>query len=213
MKKIVTNKPNIKENVASNESSEPVGDADNGVVASATPDETSDEGVSQSEQIAILEDSLARAKADYQNLRRRSTIEQSNAVRYANVELMRSLLVVVDDFERLLTAAKADAEQTAVAEGLQIVYDNFVRALTSHGLEVIDALHETFDPSVHEAMMQQPTTEFDPGTVIELIAKGYRLGDRVVRPAKVVVATAPPSADSQGASSAADEGAQEANAE
>ena len=182
-----------------------------GVVSDA-PASPSDDPTAMCARIDSLEDALARAKADYQNLRRRSTIEQSNALQYANAELMRSLLVVIDDFERSLTAASEDAEPTAVVEGLQLVHDNFVRALTSHGLEVFDAMHETFDPSVHEAMMQQPTTEFDPGTVIGQIAKGYRLGDRVIRPAKVIVATAPPNDPSDDAPPAVQD-AQEANTE
>ncbi len=142
-------------------------------------------------RVEKLEDSLLRAKADYQNLLRRSTTERGDAIRYANTELMRSLLVVVDDFERSLTAADASKNLAAVVEGVRLVYDNLRKALRDHGLEAIDALHKPFDPSVHEALMQQPSADHPPGTVVEQVATGYRLRDRVVRPAKVVVSRAP----------------------
>jgi len=141
-------------------------------------------------KVASLEDSLLRAKADYQNLLRRSAQERSDAVRFANAELMRSLLVVADDFERALTATKSTPNGEAIADGIRLVYDNFAKALQDHGLEPIEALHQPFDPTVHQALLQQPTDEYPPGTVVEEVAKGYRLQDRVVRAAKVVVAKA-----------------------
>lgn len=142
------------------------------------------------ERVASLEDSLLRAKADYQNLLRRSAQERTDAVRFGNVELMRSLLVVADDFERALTATRSTENGAAIADGIRLVYDNFTKALRDHGLEPIDALHRPFDPTIHQALLQQPTDEHPPGTVVEEVAKGYRLQDRVVRAAKVVVAKA-----------------------
>jgi molecular chaperone GrpE len=173
---------------------------------------TEESPVALRERIDALEESLARTKADYQNMLRRSTVEQTNAVRYANAELMRSLLVVVDDFERSLAAAGDDAP-AALVDGLRLVNDNLVRALAGQGLEVIDARHARFDPSVHEAMMQQPTDEHDPGTVIEQLAKGYRLGDRVIRPAKVIVAVAPADGAERRTSAAPSSTHQQASAE
>ncbi|MGB2985265.1 MAG: nucleotide exchange factor GrpE, partial [Phycisphaerae bacterium] len=135
--------------------------------------------------------SLLRAKADYQNMQRRSDVERANAIRYANAELMRSLLNVIDDFERSLAAAETSDNLTAVVDGVRLVYDNFIKALRDHGLEMIEALHRPFDPNVHEALMQQSAADYEPGTVVEQIAKGYRLGDRVIRPTKVIVSKAP----------------------
>lgn len=142
------------------------------------------------EKVNKLEDGLLRAKADYQNAQRRAAIERSEAIRYANAEVMKSLLTVLDDFERSLAAAEDSNNLQAVVDGVRLVYGNLAKALRDHGLEVIDALHETFDPSVHQAMMPQPTSEYPPGTVVEEIAKGYRLYDRVLRPAKVIVSKA-----------------------
>ncbi len=141
-------------------------------------------------KVAKLEDSLLRAKADFQNLQRRSAAERLDALRYANAELMKSLVKVVDDFERSLAAASKPDNLPAVVEGVRLVYENLTKALSDHGLEPIEALHRPFDPNVHEALLHQPSDRHPPGTVIEQIAKGYRLCDRVVRPAKVIVAKA-----------------------
>ena len=138
-------------------------------------------------RVASLEDSVLRGKADYQNLQRRTAQQRNEALRYANAELMRALLSVVDDFERSLAAAEASDTPSSVAEGIRLVYDNLMKALRAHGLESIDAIDRPFDPHVHEAMMQQPSPDHPPDTVIEEIAKGYRLGERVLRPARVVV--------------------------
>ncbi len=138
-------------------------------------------------KVGKLQDNLLRAKADFQNLLRRSTIERADAVRYANADFMKSMLGVLDDFERSLAAAEGSDKLDAVTHGVRLVYDNLTKAMRNHGLETIDALNEPFDPSVHEAMLQQPSDDHPPGTVIEQVARGYRLYGRVLRPAKVIV--------------------------
>ncbi len=143
------------------------------------------------EKVEQLTEHLARAKADYRNLQRRTANETASAVRYANAELMKSLLTVLDDFERALSAAEADADPKALMEGVRLVYANLKRALEDAGLQRIDALHRPFDPTQHEALMQQPTSEHPPNTVIEEVTKGYRLHERVLRPAKVIVSRPP----------------------
>lgn len=142
-------------------------------------------------RIESLEDRLLRARADAQNMQRRAAIDRADAVRYANAAIMKSLVVVLDDFERSLAAGRDAANVAAVVDGERLIFDNLLKALREHGMETIDALHEPFDPALHEAMMMRPTDEHPPGTVVEEIARGYRLRDRVIRPAKVVVARAP----------------------
>lgn len=162
-------------------------DAEEAVEASETG---GDDPVKQLEkEKAALENSLLRAKADYQNLQRRSAADRLDAVRFANAELMRSLLVVADDFERALEAGQAHQGSEAVTDGIRIVYDHFLKALKDQGLEPIESLHQPFDPTIHEALMQRPTESHPRGTVVEEVAKGYRLHERVIRPAKVVVAS------------------------
>ena len=142
-------------------------------------------------KIESLQESLLRAKADFQNLQRRSAVERSEAVRYANAELMKSLLGVLDDFERALSVAQGAEHNDTVLEGIRLTYANLIKALADFGLEPIDALGQTFDPAIHQALLHQPTDQAPPGSVIEQAARGYRLRDRVLRPARVVVAKAP----------------------
>lgn len=148
------------------------------------------------ERIAQLEDNLARARADYQNLQRRITTERADAVLYANTELMKSLVAVLDDFDRAAAAADASDNLKAVVDGVHLVHKNLHRALSAAGLEVIDPLHQPFDPAVHEALLKQPTDEQPAGTVVEVVGKGYKLRDRVIRPARVIVAAPPETSES-----------------
>jgi molecular chaperone GrpE len=160
------------------------------------PDETSAESVTidepqdPQEQIALLKDALLRGKADFANLQRRAAAERAEAVRFANADLLKSLLSALDDFDRTIEAAESSDNLQSVVEGVELVHANLVKALQDNGLEEINALHEPFDPTVHEALLEQPTDEYAPGTVVEQVAKGYRLRDRVLRPAKVIVAKA-----------------------
>lgn len=141
-------------------------------------------------RVEELEDTLLRTRAEHQNAQRRAAVERSQAIRFANADLLRSLLGVIDDFDRSLEAAKTSDHLDAVVDGVRLVRDNFHRALTQHGLEPISAAGQPFDPSQHEAMMQQPSDEHPPGTVLEELAKGYRLHDRLLRPARVIVSKA-----------------------
>lgn len=162
--------------------------ADNAAVASPGDGASMADSVAELQaKIVKLEDALLRAKADFQNLQRRAAAEHADAFRYANAELMKLLVKVMDDFERSLAAASKPDNLQAVVEGVRLVYENLSKALSDHGLEPIEALHRPFDPNVHEALLHQPSAKHPPGTVIEQIAKGYRLRDRVVRPAKVIV--------------------------
>lgn len=152
---------------------------------SAADDKPRDELTELREKVVKLDDSLLRARAEYQNFQRRAAISQSEAIRYANAGLLKSLLGVLDDFERSMSSSSG--EDNDVDEGVRLVYENLQKALREHGLETIDAVGKQFDPSIHEAMMQQPSSTHPPGTVLEEFAKGYRLGDRVLRPSKVIV--------------------------
>lgn len=140
-------------------------------------------------KIDALEDSLLRAKAEAQNIQRRAATERNEAIRFANAELMRSLIPVLEDFDRTFDAA--GATDKSILEGTRLVHANLMKALRDAGLEPIEARGEDFDPTIHEALMHQPSDDFPPGRVIEQVTRGYRLRDRVLRPARVVVAKAP----------------------
>lgn len=173
------------------QSGRPTADApQNGDVAEEAPAAPNDPAAELGAKVESLEESLLRAKADYQNLLRRSTVERAEAIRYANAELIRSLLGVVDDLERSLAAAEQSDDAGSLKDGVRLAHENFMKTLRSHGLEPISALHEPFDPSIHNAMMQRPSPDDPPGTVVEEITRGYRLWDRVLRPAMVIVSKA-----------------------
>jgi molecular chaperone GrpE len=139
------------------------------------------------QRVAELEEQLLRARAEQQNIRKRAANELSESVRFANAAFAKSLLTMADDFDRTLEQSQS-ADAATVLEGVRLIYDNLMKVLSDHNVESIDALGRPFDPRFHEAMMQQPAGDKEPGTVLEVLQKGFKLGDRVLRPAKVIVA-------------------------
>lgn len=129
-------------------------------------------------------DQLKRVAAEFDNYRKRAARDQENLVARAHERLMKAMLPVVDDLERALLAA-SEHEEAKLEEGVRLVARELASALEREGLEEI-ATDGKFDPHVHEALLTQPS-EADEGDVIEVLQKGYRLGDRVLRPARVVV--------------------------
>ena len=136
-----------------------------------------------------LLDRLRRVSADFDNYRKRATRDQESLVARAHERLMKALLPVVDDLERALVAA-AEHEEAKLHEGVELVARELHAALVREGLEEIET-DGPFDPHVHEALLSQPS-EAEEGAVIEVLQKGYRLGDRVLRPARVVVSQGTP---------------------
>jgi molecular chaperone GrpE len=130
---------------------------------------------------------LLRLAADFENFKKRAAREREEYVALANERLIAELLPVLDDLERALDAA-AQHEEAQLEEGVRLVHRSLAVLLERHGVRPIDTDGQ-FDPHVHEALLSQPS-EADEGAVIDVIQKGYRLGDRVVRPARVVVAAA-----------------------
>jgi molecular chaperone GrpE len=130
-------------------------------------------------------DDLKRLAAEFDNYRKRAARDQQALVARAAERLVKELLPVLDDLERALVAAD-EHEEAKLEEGVRLVHRSLADALRREGLEEIPTEGE-FDPHVHEALLSQPS-EAEEGTVIEVLQKGYRLGDRVLRPARVVVA-------------------------
>ncbi len=143
------------------------------------------------------QDRYLRAKADYQNLQKRAAEEQRNAIRYANADFARSLVQVLDDFERTLQAAEHAPQEDSIMSGVKLVYGKLLKLLGDYHVEPIEALGQPFDPHVHEALMQEPCETLPPGSVLREIERGYKLHDRVLRPARVVISTAPESSEQQ----------------
>jgi molecular chaperone GrpE len=127
---------------------------------------------------------LKRVAADFENYRKRVARDQEGLVARAHERLVKELLPVLDDLERSLEAA-AEHEEAKLEEGVRLVHRELVEALAREGLVEVETDGQ-FDPHVHEALLSQ-SSEQEDGSVIEVLQKGYRLGDRVLRPARVVV--------------------------
>jgi len=134
---------------------------------------------------------LKRVAADFENYRKRVARDQESLVARAHERLVKELLPVLDDLERALAAAE-EHQEAKLEDGVRLVHEELKAALKREGLAEIKT-NGRFDPHVHEALLSQPS-DAEEGSVLEVVQKGYRLGDRVVRPARVVVA-APQEAD------------------
>jgi molecular chaperone GrpE len=131
-------------------------------------------------------DLLQRVQADFENYRKRAAREQERLVAHAHERVVRELLPVLDDLERALDAAERH-EEAQLVEGVQLVEKALRKALEKEGLAEIET-EGAFDPHVHEAVLSQPRDGAESGSVVEVLQRGYRLGERVVRPARVIVA-------------------------
>lgn len=133
-------------------------------------------------------DALQRLKAEFDNYRKRSARDQETFIARAGERLVRELLPVLDDLERALLAAEQH-EEAKLEDGVRLVHRQLAELLRKEGLVEIET-DGKFDPHVHEALLSQPS-EADEGSVLDVLQKGYLLGDRVLRPARVVVAAPP----------------------
>lgn len=135
-------------------------------------------------------ESLQRLQAEFANFRKRVLRDSEHQTQRVSAEVIEDLLPVLDNFERAMQAAVEHDEQI-LSSGVELVYNQLRDVLTKRGLCEIEAHGESFDPNRHEAVMCQPSKEHDEGTVMQVLEKGYQLEDKVVRPAKVIVSTAP----------------------
>src|SRR5215208_6516367 len=131
-------------------------------------------------------DALQRSQAEFANYRKRVARDQASLVARAAERLVKELLPVLDDLERALEAAN-EHEEAKLEDGVRLVHRALADALAKEGLTEIEA-DGAFDPHVHEALLSQPADGADAGAVLQVLQKGYRLGDRVLRPARVIVA-------------------------
>jgi molecular chaperone GrpE len=132
-----------------------------------------------------LIDTLQRLQAEFDNYRKRAARDQESLVARAHERLVKELLPVLDDLERALVAAEQH-EEAKLEDGVRLVHRALADALQREGLAEIET-NGKFDPHVHEALLTQPS-EAEEGSVLEVLQKGYRLGDHVLRPSRVVVA-------------------------
>ena len=134
-------------------------------------------------------DRYLRALADFANYKRRREEDQATWTRIANQEIILALLPIIDNFERALQAAQENRNSEALAEGVSLTLRQLQEMLTREGVEPIEAVGREFDPNLHEAIMRVEADDVPDNTVVEELQKGYTLGQRVLRPAQVKVAT------------------------
>ena len=143
------------------------------------------------EEIGRLREAMLRMQAETENTRKRLTRDLERSRKLALELIMKDLLQVRDTLERGLEVDPESASVESLLEGQQLTLKMFNKVLEDHHLEVIDPLGEMFDPELHEAMTVLPSEEQDENTVLEVLQKGFRLHDRLVRPAMVVVSRKP----------------------
>ena len=135
----------------------------------------------------VQDDRLLRLAADFENYKKRAARERQEYVQLANERLIGELIPILDDLERALAAAE-EHQEAQLEEGVGLVHRSLAGLLERHGVTAIST-DGKFDPHVHEALLSQPS-EAEEGSVLDVVQKGYKRGDRVVRPARVVVAAA-----------------------
>ena len=147
------------------------------------------------EKVAALKEQLLRTAADFDNFRKRARREHEEAQVTGREAMLKELLPVFDNLERAVTHADTASDVRSFANGIDMVVKQFIDALKRANIERVASVGQAFDPSVHEAIQQLETDEYEPGVVAAEVQGGYRLGGRLLRPALVVVAKPKPVSD------------------
>jgi molecular chaperone GrpE len=141
---------------------------------------------------ASLYDKLLRRQAEFENYRKRVDRERGELYQHGRDDVLLQFLPVVDNFERALSSLEtSEGDAEALRHGVELIHKQFKDALSKLGLEAVEAVGQTFDPHVHEAVTTEATDKHKENTVIQEFQRGYRIGDRLLRPAKVKVASSP----------------------
>ena len=133
---------------------------------------------------------LQRTRADFENYQKRAQREWAQERRYCHSGLALDILPILDNFERAVVAAKQARETGPLMQGVALIQAQVLDALRRHGITPIEAQGRPFDPNMHQAVMQQPSSEQPPNTVLQVLEQGFMVHDRVLRPARVVVSAA-----------------------
>lgn len=133
---------------------------------------------------------LQRTQADFENYQKRIHRDLAQEKRYATRPLALDLLPILDNLDRAVDAARKAGQNDALLQGVAMVQTQFLDVLRRHGITRIEARGQPFDPHVHEAVMQQPSAEHVPGTVLQVVEQGFLMHDQVLRPARVIVSVA-----------------------
>lgn len=159
--------------------------------------QTAQEEASQDSQVAEgaedykfkyeeLKDQYVRAFADFENTKKRLERDKNQSLEYAYERIMNDLLPVLDTLEKALESAQSNPQAEAIAQGLQLTLESFIKVLNKHGVEVI-ATDGEFDPNLHECLMQVPSADKNDGEILQTLQKGFVYKQRILRPSMVSV--------------------------
>jgi molecular chaperone GrpE len=140
------------------------------------------------QRLAEAQERLLRTQAELENYRKRARREYEEAQRYREIDLLRDLLPVLDNVLRAIEASETTSDVESLRSGFRMAAQQIEKLLESHGCTTVATDGTPFDPTVHDAILQQPTATAAPGTIVGTASRGYKLHDRVVRPAQVIVA-------------------------
>ncbi|MCM3784503.1 nucleotide exchange factor GrpE [Neobacillus mesonae] len=169
------------------ESAEAQEEAVNGTDSAAEP-QASNEEMNRLQALAEEnEKRYLRAQADFDNFRRRTQKEKEDLAKYASMKLITELVPVIDNFERAIATAPANAESESFAKGVSMIFRQLEGVLQAEGLTSMETVGQPFNPEFHQAIMQVESEEHEEGIVVEEVQKGYMLKDKVLRPAMVKV--------------------------
>jgi molecular chaperone GrpE len=140
------------------------------------------------QELAELKDKYLRMLAESDNVRKRSRQQSEDTIRLQREQLLRELLPMVDNLERAVAASKGGGNGKSIVEGVEMVLRSVLDFLRNHGVTQLSAVGQRFDPNLHEAVAQIESGEHPPNTVIDEFHRGYLIGDRMLRPARVSVA-------------------------
>lgn len=141
---------------------------------------------------AELKDRLLRMQAEMENFRRRTQKDALEAMKYQALPVIRDFLPAIDNLKRAIAATEQSGDTQNLIDGIRMVAQQFADTLKANACEPVNPAGEPFDPNLHEALTQIPSAEHEPMTVLQVIDEGYRMHDRIIRPAKVMVSCAPP---------------------
>ncbi len=146
-----------------------------------------EENTKINEERDSLKDQLLRKMAEFDNYKRRTEKEFIENIQSASKEIIEDLLPVIDDFERSINHAESEKEKSLLLEGVKLVYKNIMKALTQRGLSELNAVGQEFNPDEHDALMQVDSDKYESGFVVDVHLKGYKMNDKVIRHAQVMV--------------------------
>lgn len=153
---------------------------------------SSDDQVEKLKQDLVdAEKRVLLAQADLENYRKRVRRERDDELKFANVPLITDLLPVVDNLQRALQSAEGSEQAGGIIDGIKLVEKQLLEAMKKRGCEPIEAVGQPFDPNFHEAIMQQPSADVEPNTVLLVAQQGYKMFDRCIRASQVIVSKSP----------------------